>query len=108
MNALDKLREQGKMTWIEEEHGWSVAPDDVVHALANEGFVECKCATTTSRRDLRPTGGVWQGVNGTTGSVASTVWMDRPSRAQTPIVFIAIDGDPVKHRSASAQPGGRS
>ena len=61
-----------------------------------EGFVECKRATTTSRRDLRPTGGIWQGVNRSTGSVASTIWMDRPSREET-IVFVAIDGEAVRN-----------
>ena len=96
MHGLDELREQGKMTWIDEEHGWLAAPEDIVDALANDGFDECKRATTTSRRDLRPAGGVWQGVNRSTGSVASTIWMDRPSRAQ-PIVFITIDGESVNH-----------
>jgi hypothetical protein len=96
MNAIDQLREQGKMTWIEEEHGWVAAPEDIVDALANEGFVECKSATTTSRRDLRPTGGLWQGVNKSTGAVASTIWMDSPSRPQI-IVFITIDGESVTH-----------
>ena len=94
MNAIDELREQGKMTWVDEEHGWIAAPEAIVDALANDGFVECKRATTTSRRDLRPTGGVWQGVNRSTGSVASMVWVNRPSPAQT-IVFITIDGESV-------------
>jgi len=95
LNAIEQLRGQGKATWIEEAHGWMATPEDIVDALANEGFVECKRATTTSRRDLRPTGGIWQGVNGSTGSVASTIWMDRPSRPET-IVFIAIDGEAVR------------
>lgn len=94
MHGLDELRAQGKMTWMDEEHGWVAAPEDVIDALANHGFEECKRATTTSRRDLRPAGGVWQGVNKRTGSVASTIWMDRPSRLQT-IVFITIDGESV-------------
>jgi hypothetical protein len=94
MHGLDELRERGKMTWMDEEHGWVAAPEDVVDALTSEGFEECKRATTTSRRDLRPAGGVWQGVNQRTGSVASTTWVDRPSRAQT-VVFITIDGQPV-------------
>jgi hypothetical protein len=94
MNAIDELRKQGKMTWIDEEHGWIAAPEDILDALANDGFVECNRATTTSRRDLRPTGGIWQGVNRTTGCVASTVWVNRPSPAQT-VVFITIDGKPV-------------
>jgi hypothetical protein len=97
MNAIDALREQGRMAWIDAEGAWVAAPEDVVGALVNDGFVECKRATTTSRRDLRPTGGVWQGVNGSTGSVASTIWTERPSRAQT-VVFITIDGESVSPR----------
>ena len=95
MNAIEQLRGQGKITWIEEAHGWIAAPEDIVDALGYEGFVECKRATTTSRRDLRPTGGVWQGVNRSTGSVASTIWVDRPSRPDI-IVFITIDGEAVR------------
>ena len=96
-NAIDELREQGRMTWIDAEDGWVAAPEDVMDALVNDGFVECKRATTTSRRDLRPTGGVWQGVNGSTGSVASTIWTERPSRAHA-VVFITIDGESVNPR----------
>ena len=104
MKAIDKLREQGKMTrideehgWIaDEEHGWVAAPEDIVDALANDGFLECKRATTTSRRDLRPTGGLWQGVNQHTGSVASTIWVNRASQADA-IVFVTIDGQSVPH-----------
>jgi hypothetical protein len=98
-HGLDELREQGKMTWIDEDHGWVAVPEDIVDALANDGFEECKRATTTSRRDLRPAGGVWQGLNRSTGSVASTIWMDRPSRPDS-IVFITIDGESVKQASA--------
>ena len=61
------------MTWIEVAHGWVAAPDDVVEAVLLDGFEECKRETTTSRRDLRPAGGVWQGVKPGTGSVASIV-----------------------------------
>ena len=46
---------------------------------------------TTSRRDLRRAGGVWQGVNSHTGAVASAIWVHRPDRPQA-IVFIDIDG----------------
>lgn len=84
------------MTWTEEEHGWVAAPEDIVEALATDGFEECKRATTTSRRDLRPAGGVWQGLNTRTGSVASAIWMDRPSQAHA-VVFITIDGESVTH-----------
>jgi hypothetical protein len=30
MLGLDELRAKGGMTWIEEEHGWIVAPEDIV------------------------------------------------------------------------------
>ena len=97
MTAIDELREHGRMAWIDAAGAWLAAPEDVVDALVNDGFVECKRATTTSRRDLRPTGGVWQGVNGTTGSVASTIWTERPWLAHT-VVFITIDGESVSPR----------
>ena len=92
MHGLNELRKQGRMTWIEEEHGWVAAPEEIVGALSNDGFKECKRETTTSRRDLRPAGGVWQGVHTGTGSVASVVWVNRPSRPRA-IVFIEIDGE---------------
>jgi hypothetical protein len=91
MHGLNELRKQGRMTWIDEEHGWVAAPDEIVDALSNDGFDECKRQTTTSRRDLRPAGGVWQ------GSVASAIWVHRPPQART-IVFITIDGESVKNR----------
>jgi hypothetical protein len=92
MHGLNELREQGRMTWIEAERGWGAAPKDIVDALLKDGFEECKRETTTSRRDLRPAGGVWQGLNTTTGSVASAIWVNRPSQARA-IVFLAIDGE---------------
>ncbi len=71
MTGLNELREQGRMTWTEEEHGWVAAPEEIANALATDGFAECKRELTTSRRDSRPAGGVWQGLNTRTGSVAS-------------------------------------
>lgn len=95
MNGLNALREHGRMTWVHEEHGWAAAPEDVVEALSSDGFEECKRETTTSRRDLHPAGGVWQGVNAQTGSVASAIWVNRPAPERA-VVFIAIDGEAVK------------
>jgi hypothetical protein len=86
------------MTWIEGKHGWAAAPHDVVDALSNDGFAECKHVTTTSRRDLRPAGGVWQGVNTHTGSVASAIWVNHSARAPA-VVFITIDGEAVESLS---------
>jgi hypothetical protein len=47
-----------------------------VTVLSNEGFEACKREQTTSRRDRRPAGGLWQGVNPRTGSVASAIWVN--------------------------------
>jgi hypothetical protein len=63
MTGFDSLREQDRMTWIEQEPGWAATPEDVVTVLSNEGSEECKREQTTSRRNRRPAGGVWQGVD---------------------------------------------
>jgi hypothetical protein len=101
MHGLNELHAQGRMTWIEAEHGWGAAPEDIVDALSKDGFAECKRETTTSRRDLRPAGGVWQGVNTGTGSVASAIWVNRSPRARA-TVFIAIDGESVREYAFSS------
>ena len=79
VNGFNALREQRGMTWIEPEHGWVAAPEAILKALSNEGFEECKHELTTSRRDRQPAGGLWQGVNTRTGSVASAIWVTRPA-----------------------------
>ncbi len=89
--ALDDLRDQGRMTWTEDEHGWVGAPEEILIALSNDGFEECKREMTTSRRDRRSAGGLWQGVNRRTGSEASAIWVNRPACHQA-ILFIDIDG----------------
>jgi hypothetical protein len=94
IGALVGLYDQGRMTWTEGERGWVAVPEDVIGAFARDGFEECKRATTTSRRDLRSTGGVWQGVNHATGAVASAVWVARARRGQA-LVFIEINGELV-------------
>jgi hypothetical protein len=67
VTALGELHDQGRLTWTEREHGWIAVPDEVVTALTRDGFEQCKREVTTSRRDLQPAGGVWQGVNRITG-----------------------------------------
>ena len=92
MAGVNDLREQGRMTWIKQERGWLAAPEEILIALSNGGFEECKRETTTSRRDRRSAGGVWQGVNPRTGSEASAIWVNRPAWHHA-IVFIDIDGE---------------
>jgi hypothetical protein len=92
MTSLNELREQGQMTWSEHEQGWIGTPGEILDALAADGFDECKREMTSSRRDCRPVGGVWQGVNPLTNSVASLIWVARQA-AQPATLFIEIDGE---------------
>ena len=66
-------------------------PEEILTALAKDGFTECKRALTSSRSDSRPAGGVWQGVDARTATVASAIWVNRAGWQQA-IVFIDIDG----------------
>ena len=93
--GLAELRDRGGFTWTELDRGWMAVPDEVLTALAGDGFEECKHAMTTSRRDKRPAGGVWQGVNRTTGSVASAIWVAHAA-APRALVFVEIDGEPIQ------------
>src|SRR5436309_6251995 len=90
MTGFNALHGHSRITWIEQEHGWAAAPEDIVTVLSNEGFEECKRETTTSRRDCQPVGGVWQGVDPRTGSVASAVWVNHAAW-QHARVFIEVD-----------------
>lgn len=92
MNAVDDLRGQGRMTWIKAERGWVAAPEEIVSALSTDGFEECKREMTTSRRDSRPAGGLWQGIDTRTGAVASAIWVNRLLSRQA-MVFITVDGE---------------
>ena len=99
MNAIDDLRGQGGMTWIRAERGWVATPEEIVRALSTDGFEECKREMTTSRRDSRPAGGLWQGIDTRTGAVASVIWVNRPPSREA-IVFITVDGE-LLHGDAS-------
>lgn len=98
-NGLSLLLEQGRMTWIDDERAWVAAPEDIVQALLEDGFEECKREMTTSRRDRRPAGGLWQGINRRTGSVASAIWVHRRSWPQA-LVFIGVDGESLSGPAA--------
>jgi hypothetical protein len=104
MIGLAELRQQGRMTWMEPERGWVAAPEEILTALAKDGFAECKRELTTSRSDSRPAGGVWQGVDERTATVASAIWVNRPGWQQA-IVFIDIDGQSFEAGGASSPTG---
>jgi len=92
MERLTELRENGTMRWFGEQRAWVAELDDVVSALAHDGFEEYKREIARCGHDRAPAGGVWQGLNSKTGAVASAIWV----RAETPLVFLDIDGETVR------------
>jgi len=42
VSTLVDLQAQGRMTWVEPEHGWVAVADEVLQALTRGGFHECK------------------------------------------------------------------
>jgi hypothetical protein len=101
MIGFNELREQDTMTWIEQERGWVAAPEDIVDAISNDGFEECKREMATSRRDRRSAGGLWRGMDACTGSVASAIRVNDEASYQT-IVFIEVDGEAFTGGAARA------
>jgi hypothetical protein len=93
-HRLNELRESGKITWSDQERAWIAQPDEVVYALADEGFEEYKHEVASSPRGRDPAGGLWQGLNTRTGSVASAIWVTR-SDPDHALVFIEVDGLPL-------------
>ena len=103
MEALDQLVREGRIAWVPDARAWSARPDDIVDALAREGFAEFKADAARSRRDRTPTGGIWQGLDARTGAVASAIWV-RAEDHDRAVVFVDVDGAPVKDTD---HPGGR-
>jgi hypothetical protein len=94
MNGLSGLQQAGRMRWLRSENGWVAHPDEIVAALADEGYQEVKREEAKTGRERTVAGGVWQGLNADTGSVAAAIWVNRPT-ADEMLVFIAIDGQPL-------------
>jgi hypothetical protein len=82
------------MWWDAKEHAWIAEPNDVMDALAREGFEEYKREIATSGRGRPPAGGIWQGLDSRTGTVASAIWVANRD-VDAPLVFIDIDGRPL-------------
>ena len=91
--CLNQLRETGRMHWVSLAHAWIAEAEEVVSALARDGFEECKYMETRDPH-CHARGGVWQGLNRSTGAVASAVWV--VSDARPHLVFIDIDGEPLR------------
>jgi hypothetical protein len=97
MKALRDLVIEGRIAWAPEARGWIAQPNDIVDALAREGFAEFKADAARSRRDRAPTGGLWQGLDARTGAVASAVWVrGDDDRA---VVYVDIDGTPINEQA---------
>ncbi len=95
MDCLLNLRQHGRMRWLGDERGWVASPDEVVNALADAGYQEYKREEARTLRHRPAIGGVWQGLNERTGSVASAIWVTRAPSDET-VVFIEIDGQPLR------------
>ena len=93
IHSLNALRAAGKMRWLGSADAWLAEADEIMRALAQDGFEECKHEEARDPHHHARTG-VWQGLDRTTGCVASAVWVisdDRPH-----LVFIDIDGEPLR------------
>ena len=94
MPSLNNLCERGRMTWTAQKEGWICRPEEVLGALATDGFHECQRELPASPHGRRPADGTWEGVNPHTKSVASVAWLLRLG-PEPPTVFIEIDGDTI-------------
>jgi hypothetical protein len=95
MEHLSDLERQGAMSWRADEHAWRADPEQVVGALTREGFDEYKCEIAKDGRTHIPSGGMWQGLDPRTGTVATVIWVSRP-RPREAHVFIEIGGSSVE------------
>ena len=94
IHCLREFRQDGHMTWHSDTRGWLVQPSKIVDVLSGHGYQEYKRETVRTRRHQQPAGGVWQGLNVETGSVASVVWVSH-GMADGVTVFIDIDGESI-------------
>jgi hypothetical protein len=94
MPSLNDLCERGRMTWAAQEEGWTGRPEEVLDALATDGFHECQRDLPASPHGRWPAEGTWEGVNPSTKSTASVAWRLRLA-PEPPTVFIEIDGDTI-------------
>jgi hypothetical protein len=93
LQRLEELRVQGRLRWSEAASAWVAQPEEVVGALTDDGFAEYRREVARRRGAGEPSGGVWEGLDTRTGSVASAAWL-RPAGDGPSIVMIEIDGQP--------------
>lgn len=95
MAQITDLEQTGTMRWHADDHAWVADPEQVVQALASDGYREYRCDIARSSRDHEAAGGMWQGLDPRTGAVASVIWVRQPAPRECH-VFIEIDGRPVE------------
>jgi hypothetical protein len=82
---------------IGSNDAWLARPDDIVDVLMTEGFEEYRREVVRCRRDRRALGGMWQGLQRSTGSVVSVIWVTRGD-ARPAVVFVDLDAEPPCER----------
>ncbi len=90
---LKELCQANRMRWMSEAQGWVAEADEILTALTGDGFEECKREEARDPHS-HARAGVWQGLNRSTGAVASAVWICSDTRGH--LVFIDIDGEPLR------------
>ncbi|PYM63440.1 MAG: hypothetical protein DMD79_08590 [Candidatus Rokuibacteriota bacterium] len=93
-NGLGELRARGRLRWTPAAGCWTAEPGEIIDALTRDGFREFKHELARRTPPAPALGGVWQGLDGRTGSVASALWVEHPGGIDIRM-FLAIDGEPV-------------
>jgi hypothetical protein len=92
---ISDLERQGALRWRAEDRAWVADPERVMRALVDDGYLEYRREIAKGGRDATASGGMWQGLDPRTGSVATVIWKTHASPQETR-VFIEIDGRPVE------------
>ena len=98
---LGELERSGVVCWRAEDHAWIADADDVMHALANDGFHEYRREIARRGRspvmsgDVESSGGLWQGLDRRTGAIATVIWVTQTTPTCSH-VFIEIEGRQVE------------
>jgi hypothetical protein len=95
MQHIAALEHRGEIRWHAEDHAWVADPEHVVQALTSDGYQEYRREIATGARDHTAAGGMWQGLDPRTGTVATVIWV-RHAMPEESHVFIEIDGRPVE------------
>ena len=103
MVHLDTLEREGAMYWRPEQRAWSADPAEVVRALGKDGFREYKREVVRRGRARIPGGGMWQGLDPTTGTVAIVLWVMHRVPPDVP-VFIEVAGRWIEACADRTQP----